>query len=319
MTSFAISHWDYASNAERRYKRISTILIVLYIILGIIIPFIHLIGLQEGGGDAGKMRYAKLLNQPKAPVAAKQQEPAPTPEKKPVPEPPKPQKQTKPTPTPPPPTHEMQVEHARQVAQHSGLLALSKDLANLSSPVITASNANRRSAATSAGGGGAVSAADAAAFSATAGDASGGITTTTQGTADRRDSGTRLDQRRTASVESPIGFGRDKTKPGQGGDRIVAGRTLEEIQLTFDRSKAAFYAIFNRAMRENANMGAGKIVVSLTIAPDGSVTSCKLVSSTFSDPELANKVVQRVKLLNFGAKNVPTFTYPNYPINFLPS
>jgi protein TonB len=66
-------------------------------------------------------------------------------------------------------------------------------------------------------------------------------------------------------------------------------------------------------------MGAGKIVVSLTIAPDGSVTDCKLVSSSFGDPGLEGKIVQRVKLLNFGAKDVPVFTYPNYPINYLPS
>ena len=321
MTSFAATHWDYESNAERRYRRITTTLILLYLIVGILIPFIHLVGLQEGGGDAGK-RYAQLLKQPKAPVAAKQEEPAPAPENKPTPEPPKPQKQTqpKPTPSPPPPSQAVQLEHARQIAQRSGLLAMSKDLADLRSPVITApDSASRQSANLSAGGAGAASAADAAAFSATAGNASGGITTNTAGTADHRASGTRLDQRRTATVESPIGFGRDKSRPGQGGDRQFAGRTLEEIQLTFDRSKSAFYAIFNRAMRENANMGAGKIVVSLTIAPDGSVTSCTLVSSTFGDAALENKVIERVKLLNFGPKDVPTFTYPNYPINFLPS
>ena len=72
-------------------------------------------------------------------------------------------------------------------------------------------------------------------------------------------------------------------------------------------------------MRENPNISAGKIIVSLTIAPDGSVTDCKLVSSSFGDPALESKVIQRVKLLNFGAKDVPSFTYPNYPINFLPS
>ncbi|MGH8460954.1 MAG: TonB family protein [Stenotrophobium sp.] len=320
MTSFALGQWDYADNIERRYRRITATLVLLYIILGVIIPLIHLVGIQQGGGD--QMRYAQLLNQPKAPVAAKQEEPAPAPENKPQPTPPKPQKQTRPKPTPaPPPSQAVQIEHARQIAQRSGLLAMSKDFAALRSPVITApDSANRQSVNANAGGGGAAAtAADAAAFSATAGDASGGITTNTAGTADHRASGTRLDQHRTATVKSPIGFGRDKTRPGQGGDRLVAGRTLEEIQLTFDRSKAAFYAIFNRAMRENANMGAGKIVVSLTIAPDGSVTDCKLVSSTFGDAALENKVVERVKLLNFGAKDVPAFTYPNYPINFLPS
>src|SRR3546814_11104000 len=72
-------------------------------------------------------------------------------------------------------------------------------------------------------------------------------------------------------------------------------------------------------MREDPNIGSGKVVVSLTIAPNGSVTDCKLVSSTFNNPDLERKIVQRVLLLNFGAKDVPAFTFPNYPINFLPS
>ncbi|MGH8539631.1 MAG: AgmX/PglI C-terminal domain-containing protein [Stenotrophobium sp.] len=321
MTSFVLTQWDYARNADRRFQRIVNTLVLIYIIVGVIIPFIHLIGLEQGGGDNGQMRYAQLIEQRKVPVAVKQEEPAPAPENKPEPEPPKPQKQTtpKPTPVPPPPSPQMQIEHARAIAQRSGLLAMSKDFSDLRNQTLsTPDSALRQSVSPSAGGGG-VSSSDAAAFSASAGSASGGITTTTPGSASHRASGTSLGQRRTTTVQSPIGFGRDKTKQGQNGDKLMAGRTLEEIQLTFDRSKSAFYSIFNRAMRETPNMGAGKIIVSLTIAPDGSVTDCKLVSSTFGDAGLESKVVERVKLLNFGAKDVPSFTYPNYPINFLPS
>ena len=107
-------------------------------------------------------------------------------------------------------------------------------------------------------------------------------------------------------------------KPGQSGNAKLAGRTLEEIQLVFDRNKASFYSMFNRALRENPDLR-GKVVVRLTIAPNGSVTACELVSSELGDPDLEQKVIQRVKLLNFGAKNVPEFTYPNYPIVFLPT
>src|SRR3546814_6640656 len=75
----------------------------------------------------------------------------------------------------------------------------------------------------------------------------------------RLQSGAGLGQRRTTTVQAPRGAGPDKTKPGQNGDKLLAGRTLEEIQLTFDRNKGAFYAIFNRAMREDPNIGSGKI------------------------------------------------------------
>lgn len=97
----------------------------------------------------------------------------------------------------------------------------------------------------------------------------------------------------------------------------MAGRTLQEIQLTFDRSKNAFDAIFTRAARESAGMDAGKLIVSLTIAPDRSVTHSELVSSSFSNAEFEQKILQRVKSLNFGAKNMPPFTFSHYSLDFL--
>jgi len=97
------------------------------------------------------------------------------------------------------------------------------------------------------------------------------------------------------------------------------GRGLEDIQLGFDRSKSSLNAIFSRAARETVGMGAGRIVVSLSIAPDGSVTRCELVSSSFANPALEQKLLARIRLMNFGAKDVPLFTYPNYPIDFLPT
>ncbi|TXH05091.1 MAG: energy transducer TonB [Nevskiaceae bacterium] len=317
MTGFVLAHWDYAERAERRYKRIIGALVALYLVFGVIIPFIKLVGQEKGGGDAGKTRYAQMV-QRQAPVAKKEEEPKPQPEPTKDTEPPKPQKQTKPTPEPP--TQQQQVQQARAVAQRSGLLAMAKDLADLRNSTLTQLDSSHALKSSEAAAGGADNGSDAsAAFSASAGSGSGGITTSTPGNGQRNPNGTRLDARKTTTVKSPVGFGQDPSRPGQGGDKLLAGRTLEEIQLTFDRSKAAFYAIFNRAQRENAGMGAGKIVVSITIAPDGSVTECKLVSSSFGNPELENKIVQRVKLLNFGAKDVPPFTYPNYPINYLPS
>ena len=316
MTGFVLAHWNYAEHAERRYRRIFRALVLIYVIVGIIIPFIKLVGLEKGGGDAGKTRYAQMV-QRQAPVAQKEEEPTPQPEPTKETEPPKPQKETKQTPEPSP---QQQVQKARQVAQRSGLLAMADQLADLRDKNLTQLDSSRALRSSEAAGGGGDTNADAeASFSANAGSGSGGITTNTPGSGQRYPNGTKLDARKTTTVKSPAGFGQDTSRPGQGGDKLLAGRTLEEIQLTFDRSKAAFYAIFNRAQRENAGMGAGKIVISLTIAPDGSVTDCKLVSSSFGDADLENKIVQRVKLLNFGAKNVPPFTYPNYPINYLPS
>ena len=61
----------------------------------------------------------------------------------------------------------------------------------------------------------------------------------------------------------------------------------------------------------------GKIVVRLTIAPNGAVTACTLVSSSYGDADFERKVVERVKLINFGPKSGAPFTM-DYPIQFIP-
>ena len=63
---------------------------------------------------------------------------------------------------------------------------------------------------------------------------------------------------------------------------------------------------------------AGKIILRLTIEPDGSVSLCQLHASNMEAPDLAAQVVERVKTFNFGAKVVPPVTII-YPIDFLPT
>jgi hypothetical protein len=56
--------------------------------------------------------------------------------------------------------------------------------------------------------------------------------------------------------------------------------------------------------------------VTATKALSGKVTLCKLVSSELHDPDPGKKIGQRVKLFDFGARDVETITYP---IEFLPA
>ena len=116
---------------------------------------------------------------------------------------------------------------------------------------------------------------------------------------------------------SGSGVGSDRSRPGYGGDTRTKGRSLEEIQLVMDRNKGGLYAIYNRALRRNPALQ-GKVVLKLTIAPSGAVTACEVVSSEMNDADLERKVIARVKLINFGAKDVPPITL-NYPIFFAPS
>ena len=109
-----------------------------------------------------------------------------------------------------------------------------------------------------------------------------------------------------AGEESPLSGG-----PGP-------SRTDEEIQIVFDRYKAALYRIYNRQLRKNPTLQ-GKMVLRITIKPDGSVSACSVDSSDMDSPELDRKIAARVKKFNFGEKEgVPTTTIL-YPIDFLPA
>lgn len=314
----------FTEQTDRRFRRTLAAVGIPFLALMILIPFLDLFGVQDGGGETTDTTYVNIL--PEAEIAEQVEEPKPAEEedKKPEPEAPKVEKKPEEKPAPktpaqpkPEPTQEQLNEAARKVAQQSGINALADQLADLRDNTLSGLDAQRPlsdeviAARPGAGGGGSGSIASSAA------SGSGGIGTASA-TSPRTQSGAGLGQRRTTVVQAPKGIGPDLTKPGQDGKARLAGRTLEEIQLVFDRNKASFYSMFNRALRDNPDLR-GKVVVKLTIAPSGAVVACELVSSELGDPDLERKVVQRVLLLNFGAKNVPEYTYPNYPIVFLPT
>jgi outer membrane biosynthesis protein TonB len=118
-------------------------------------------------------------------------------------------------------------------------------------------------------------------------------------------------------VESAIGtdfFGEERPLSGGPGP----SRTDEEIQIVFDRYKSALYRIYNRELRSNPTLQ-GKMVLRLTIEPDGTVSACKMDSSDMESPALEGRIVARVLKFNFGPKEgVPPVTIL-YPIDFLPA
>src|SRR5690606_26123174 len=97
-----------------------------------------------------------------------------------------------------------------------------------------------------------------------------------------------------------------------------ASRTDEEIQIVFDRYKAALYRIYNRELRRDPTLR-GKMVLRITIEPDGTVSACTVESTDMNSPTLVSEIVDRVKRFNFGPKEgVPALTIL-YPIDFLPA
>ena len=47
----AFDGWDINAEADRRFRRIAGTLLLLFVVLGILIPLIKLSGLQRGGGE----------------------------------------------------------------------------------------------------------------------------------------------------------------------------------------------------------------------------------------------------------------------------
>jgi hypothetical protein len=121
------------------------------------------------------------------------------------------------------------------------------------------------------------------------------------------------------------GFARvESSIAGQGGgprplsDGPALGRTDEEIQIVFDRYKAALYRIYNTELRKDPTLR-GKILLRISIETSGAVSMCNVESTDLASPELVANVVERIKRFNFGLKEgVPKLTIL-YPIDFLPA
>ena len=147
------------------------------------------------------------------------------------------------------------------------------------------------------------------------GTASGGINTADMS---RNTGGSGIAGRSTTRVASPVaGIGQSGGAASRSGSSGKASRSREEIELVFDKNKGAIFALYNRALRRDPSLE-GKIVLRLTIDPNGAVSLCEVVSSELGDEELERKLVARIKLFRFEAKDVEAITTTK-PIDFFPA
>jgi hypothetical protein len=122
--------------------------------------------------------------------------------------------------------------------------------------------------------------------------------------------------RATSSIGSGSGTGVGSDRSVGGGPGL--GRTDEEIQIVFDRHKAALYRLYNRELRRDPTLK-GQMVLRIRIEPDGSVSLCDLQSTDMDAPDLSARVVDRVRTFDFGAKEGISTVTIQYPIDFLPA
>jgi len=128
--------------------------------------------------------------------------------------------------------------------------------------------------------------------------------------------GGKLTGRKTTKVASNINTG-PEAKPAKRSKSGKAIRPQYEIEQVFQKNKSAIYTIYNRALRKDPTLQ-GKVVIELTIAPNGSVIKARIISSELNNPKLEKKLIARVKLFRFKPGNTEKVTV-KYPIDFLPS
>ncbi|HLF11283.1 MAG TPA: AgmX/PglI C-terminal domain-containing protein [Gammaproteobacteria bacterium] len=313
--------WSANAEQEQRFKRIVGACVGALLILALIFSFSPVPQRDPSDVQEIPKRLARLVVERQVPpppppvVQELPPEPEPLPEQEPeqVVE----QRVVEPDPVPVvepepdlPPVDT--AEQARARARVAGLLPFAEQLSSLRD----SEAAGRLDQTDIVGvGPGTAATAERSLITSRVGTSSGGINTAALS---RSTGGGGLGGRATTQVESSIAaLSAAEAVAQRSGESNKASRSREEIERVFDLNKGAIYALYNRALRQNPALE-GKLVLRLTIAPNGSVTFCEVVSSELRDADLEQKLVQRVLLFQFEAKDVEVITTTK-PIDFFPA
>jgi TonB family protein len=283
--------WSPSEETERRFRIILRNLAIAASLIALIMPFLP--------------RHEVITNTESLPERVVQlvMEPPPPP---PPPPPPKPEK----------PLEKVPVEKVpvpvdpRVKASKSGLLANLDDLAALRQ-IDLDKFAKNQPKTTDPGD---VSQVTRSLITSKVGGSSGGISApSSSGLASGSGS---LHGISTTQVKDPnLGAGgQAQTRAGGSGK---ASRSADEIALVFTKNKGAIDALYARALRDNPALQ-GKVVIEMTISPSGDITAARIISSELSDPEFENKLLARIRLFKFEARDVAALTATK-PIDFFPA
>ncbi|KGJ97136.1 AgmX/PglI C-terminal domain-containing protein [Thalassotalea sp. ND16A] len=264
-----------------------------------------------------KIQERKVIVEPEPepePIAVA--EPEPVPEVEPEPEPEIVAVQ-EPEPEPEPSPEELQQEQqqqAKEKAQSSGLLALADELSAMRETVDVDSLASNDLVA----GAGEAEETERVLLGKVTTGTSGGVKAGSL-SADVG-SGTELAGRKTTEFTARVattGGGEAEQAEQVSASEVASGsRTTESIRKVFDKNKGALYSIYRRALRQDPSLQ-GKVTVSLIIMPNGAVQAVNIINSDLAHQSFINKLLARIKLINFGGKDVNEAEL-NYTFNFLP-
>lgn len=293
--------WSPTEEVETRFRKIGRICFGVFVVFAIVIQLLP---------KPDDKAHAPALPDRVVNLVLEQRKPPPPP---PVAEPEKPKEEVKPKPEvkPEPVPEEKKVEVAKQKA-NKAIDALKNDLAALAdSAVINKAQQNEPLL-------GNVSAtrSERSMITSNVGRGSGGINNAALSRGYGGSSGD-LKGHDTTAVSSNLGISGTQSEVQKGSGNKKASRSGEEIAQVFDANRGAIDALYARAVREKSDLQ-GKVVIRLTILPDGSVESCSIDSSTLGDEEFERKLLSRIKLFRFPPSDVAKITVTK-PLDFFPA
>jgi outer membrane biosynthesis protein TonB len=301
--------WDNHSRDRRSLNRWLKICFLVLLVIGLPMPWLSLPEVERRELEELPPQLARIvLEKPKPAI------PPPPPPPKEV-EPPKPEVSPEPEPKPraeeqPVPKAEPKVADAREKAAVSGLLAFKDAFADMREAVDVD---KLQDTASIQRGAGAAASVDRSLLTSKHGTRSAGVNVAALS---RETGGVALSARETTKVQVPVDTegtkGVRKPKPVD-----ARSRSIEDVRRVFDANKGSIFAIYNRTLRSNPALQ-GEVVLELVIDPGGRVVGCKVVASEIADQTMIDKIVNRIRLFDFGQRDVRTTTI-RYPVHFLPT
>jgi hypothetical protein len=302
--------WDAGGSDRRALRKLTTIMLILVTAFGVVIPFLPLPEVDRSELEELPPQLARIIHErpepvvpPPPPAPETVEEPAPEPEPERAAEP-EPQREEPPEPRP-------TAADAREKAAISGLLAFKDAFSDMREAVDVERLESTQAVARGAGEAASV---ERSLLTSEHGTRSAGVDATALS---RETGGVALSGRETTRVEVPEGSAGTGVTRTEDRELPARQRSIEEIRRVFDGNKGAIFAIYNRALRQDPTLQ-GKVVLELVISPSGQVLECRVVATEIDDETLIGKIVNRVRLFNFGDRDVGTTTI-SYPVHFLPS
>ncbi len=300
--------WEVKRADSRAFNKWLVVCFALFLVLGLPMPWLVLPEVERSELEELPPQLARIVMEkpeikippppPPKEEEVKPEEPEPPKEEK--PEPPK-EEVVKPEPT---------VADAKEKASVSGLLQFADAFADMREAVDVS---KLQDTAAIQRGAGEAATVDRALLTSKHGTRSAGVNVAALS---RETGGVALSGRTTTKVEAPEDVAGTKGVKQQR-DVDVRDRSIEEIRRVFDTNKGAIFAIYNRTLRSNPSLQ-GEVVLELVIDPNGQVLECKVIASEIADQTMIDKIVNRVRLFNFGKRDVNRTTI-RYPVHFLPT